>query len=195
MDDTRSEGNLQDALYRYFSKKNHPLTVPNCGADCVMGEADLISVTRAKYVHEVEIKRSRTDFNRDFRQKEGKHQALKQGYQRRKEWYSQPDELLVYANYFWFACPEGVLDESDMPEYAGLMVVKDNARVVNTIYHEEYVLPPSVRVRKSAPRLNTDKIGDDAYDYLARGLNARYWDKRTENAYWQDLESEPAPSE
>lgn len=152
-----------------------------------MGEADLISVTKARYVHEVEIKRTRADFERDFSEKEEKHEALAQGYQRVKSWWRRPDEKKVYANYFWFACPEGLLNESDMPEYAGLLVVKDNARVVESRYIDAHARPPSVKAVKKAPRLNTEKISDDAFAYLARGLNARYWSNRTDDAYWHDL--------
>lgn len=183
----RTEGDLQDALYCHFGGKNHPLTIPNCGAGCVMGEADLISVTKARYVHEVEIKRTREDFHRDFREKEEKHEALEQGYRRVKEWWSRPDETIVYANYFWFAAPVGVLEEDDIPEYAGFLEVRANARVVESRYIDRQARPPSVRVRKKAPRLNTEKIGDDAFMYIARGLNARYWDRRTDDAYWEDL--------
>lgn len=183
----RTEGDLQDALYCHFGGKNHPLTIPNCGAGCVMGEADLISVTKARYVHEVEIKRSREDFRRDFRQKEDKHKALEQGYRRVREWRSRPDETIVYANYFWFAWPEGLVNEDQIPEYAGLLEVKDNARVVESRYIDRQARPPTVMETKKAPRLNTEKIDDDAFMYIARGLSARYWDRRTNDAYWEDL--------
>jgi len=185
--ETRTEAELQDALYSYFGGKNHPVTVPNCGAGCVMGEADLISVTQAHYVHEVEIKRSREDFRRDFCEKQEKHEALAQGYRRERDWWNQPNEVIVYANYFWFAAPPGVLDEFDIPEYAGYFIINDDARVIEYRHRDPRLKPPTVDVEKKAPRLNTDKIDDEDLDYIARGVNARYWDTRTDNAYWQNL--------
>jgi hypothetical protein len=145
-----TEHSIQNALYRYFRDKRHPVTIPNCGA-CGVGKADLLSVTKARLVHEVEIKTSVQDFHRDFEEKAFKHHALEnqKGYRT--------------ANYFWFAMPHRMVLIPDIPDYAGLLYVTDAGTV------EEIV---------SAPRIHGKKLRERDRAYIERGLTFRYWDGR-----------------
>ena len=93
-------------------------------------EADVVSVDRHDRVHEVEIKMSRSDFLADFK-KEGKHHKTSNGYM---------------ANFFYFACPAGLVDKEDIPEYAGLIWVDDRLRAW---------------IRKPAPELHTNGISTE----------------------------------
>lgn len=87
-------------------------------------ESDLLTVSYNDRTTEYEIKRSRADFFADFK-KEEKHYKTSNGWG---------------ANYFYFACPEGLIKANEVPEYAGLIYA--NSR---TSY-----------VKKKAPQLHND---------------------------------------
>jgi hypothetical protein len=145
-----TEASIQNVLYRYFHLKRHPVTIPNCGA-CGVGKADLLSVTQARLVHEVEIKTSRTDDERDFAEKKFKHHALEnqKGYRT--------------ANSFWFAVPNGLIDGAAVPDSAGLMSVDATGEVDPVV---------------EAPRIPPKKLRDRDRRYIERGLTLRYWEER-----------------
>jgi hypothetical protein len=143
---------IQNRLYHWCSvQKNHPVTIDNCGA-CTIGKADLLSVTRARLVHEFEIKCSRADFRRDFEDKDTKHRRLARA----------DNRLMALPNYFWFATPPGVIEAADLPDYAGWMVVDRTACTVAV----------------DAPRIHGDNLSEKDRRYIERGLTHRYWDRR-----------------
>jgi hypothetical protein len=147
-----NESDAQKIIYRDFAKqKRHVLAVPNCKALYPRGESDLISVTEAGLVHEFEIKTSKSDFERDFRDKSFKHEVLEE---------QAPTEGKCTPNYFWFAMPRNVCKEVEVPEYAGKMCVSSSG----------------CEVRKDASRRHSDHITDRARKYLERGVTVRYWD-------------------
>lgn len=146
---TMNESDAQKVLYRNFIKeKRHVLTVPNCKALYPRGESDLISVTQAGRVHEFEIKTSEADFNREFRDKERKHEILEEG--RNPEGKCPP-------NYFWFVTPTTA--DVEIPEYAGHLTV----------------CVSGCEVQKKAPTLHSGNITDRAREYLERGITVRHW--------------------
>lgn len=97
-------------------------------------ESDLWIMTKSGLSYEFEIKISRADFRNDFRHKQKKHARL-----RDRCGLSHNDK----PNYFYYAVPEGLIAESEVPEYAGL------------IYMTE-VFPYHTIVRR-APRLMEEK--------------------------------------
>lgn len=148
-----TETELQNELYEWCADKRHPVTIDNCGA-CTIGKADLLSVTKARLVHEFEIKCSVADFHRDFEEKDTKHKRLGRG----------DNRLMSLPNYFWFATPPGLIERDDIPEYAGLIVVEAG----------------SCTVEKDAPRIHSDNLSDKDRRYIERGLTYRYWTHRSE---------------
>jgi hypothetical protein len=147
-----NESDAQKVLYRSFIKsKRHVLAVPNCKALYPRGESDLISVTETGLVHEFEIKTSKEDFNRDFRDKSFKHEVLKEG---------APIEDKCTPNYFWFAMPRPLCENVEVPEYAGKICVGSSG----------------ADVQKKAPRRHSDHITDRARQYLERGATIRFWE-------------------
>jgi hypothetical protein len=146
-----TEHTIQTALYRWCVDKRHPVTIDNCGA-CTIGKADLLSVTKARFVHEFEIKCQASDFRREFETKDTKHRRLARG----------DNRLMSLPNYFWFATPEGLLDAGAIPDYAGLITV---ARGCCTVQIE-------------APRIHSDNLTDRDRRYIERGLTHRYWGVR-----------------
>lgn len=68
-------------------------------------ECDVLSVNYNDQTTEYEIKKSRNDFKADFNKKE-KHFQTSNGYG---------------ANYFYYACPFGLIHKNELPEYSGLI--------------------------------------------------------------------------
>jgi hypothetical protein len=148
-----TESSIQNRLYEWCTNKRHPVTIDNCGA-CTIGKADLLSVTKARLVHEFEIKCSVADFQREFEDKDTKHDRLDRA----------DNRLMSLPNYFWFATPPGLLERDAIPEYAGLMIVGGDGCT------EE----------KKAPRIHSDNVSDKDRRYIERGLTYRYWADRVD---------------
>jgi hypothetical protein len=123
-------------------------------------ECDFFSVTKAGYMYEVEIKISKSDYQADFikfkhKLFEGRKQSevIKEAkYKWSKRWKKQvrmsPEKKFNPAettmpNRFFFACPEGLIDVNEVPEYAGLIYVDKNTQVA--------------RIVKQAPLLHNKK--------------------------------------
>jgi len=148
-----NESDAQKTIYKDFiQEKRHVLAVPNCKALYPRGESDLISVTPAGLVHEFEIKRTESDFERDFESKSFKHEVLEEG---------APIDDKCTPNYFWFAMPRTLCEKVEVPEYAGKMCLGSSG----------------CDVKKKAPRRHSRNITDRARQYLERGVTVRFWDK------------------
>jgi len=107
-------------------------------------ECDVLTVSKSRYATEWEIKRSRSDFKSDF--KKPKHIKFKRGQG-------------GHIKYFWFVVPKGLVRESEVPSYAGLMYVNDE--MVCSI------------VRRPK-RLKCKKIGDATMRKLYRSMMFRF---------------------
>lgn len=148
-----TETTIQEHLYQWCAAKNHPVTIDNCGA-CTIGKADLLSVTKARLVHEFEIKCSVGDFRREFEAKDTKHRRLARA----------DNRLMSLPNYFWFTSTAGLLPRDEIPEYAGLMIVDESG----------------CREEKAAPRIHMDNLSNRDRRYIERGLTHRYWNHRSD---------------
>lgn len=103
-------------------------------------ESDYLSLTKSGYLYEGEVKISKSDFKADFK-KEKKHILLETKYNGK----SLTDNDLC-PHYFFYAVPEGLIDVSEVPEYAGL--------VYATTYY------PYVKWVKKPPLLHKEKYDD-----------------------------------
>lgn len=146
-----TETEIQHILFEFANQKNHRLVVDNCKALNVRGEADLISITRSNLIHEFEIKRTKSDFDREFQSKSKKHTLLEGN-----------GNYNYSSNYFWFVAPDNVLEEADIPNYAGFIEIVDGEPIV----------------KRKAPRLHNNKATDRVIRYLERGITLRYWGLR-----------------
>ena len=144
-----NEWKIQNVLWQYASNKGHWGIVPNLS--WFYGQADLISVTKARFSHEYEIKCSKADFKRDFKDKVRKHKALASGKGR-------------IPNYFWFVTHFEKDNNIVIPKYAGHIRLTGNER--------------GVILLKPAPRLHPKKLNKRYDEYVARGLMIRYWTQR-----------------
>lgn len=89
-------------------------------------ECDVLSVAYNNTITEYEVKKTRADFKADFNKKD-KHFSTSNGYG---------------ANFFYYACPVGLIKKEELPEYAGLI----------------YCSPKGSYISKKAPQLHNDRI-------------------------------------
>lgn len=137
-------------------------------------ESDKLIETRSGLIYEYEIKVSKSDYKNDFKNKKDKHVIL-EGKEERIPSYEEHKERFKYygsdisdeyyrtenfkkPNYFYYAVPEGMIDASEVPSYAGLIYVlpegkhetKDGMWCSNGIY-----------TVKQAPKLHNAKYTDE----------------------------------
>ena len=142
---------IEEIVMKHYSQLGHtPITTRFTGMG--IGEADVISITKAGFISEFEIKCSRSDYLADFRNKSYKHKAMlgRTGvkvYPSGNIWYHS-------ANKFWFVIPENLIKLDDIPEYAGLIYIKKN----------------HLSVIKNAPRLHKHKATEELYKKIAHNL-------------------------
>ena len=137
---SHTEGSIQKLLnYRYSTTARYKL----CNAFIFRDnwESDFFIVQKASgYSYEIEIKISRADLFAD-RRKRSKHSVLKSGQyiKQASAWYceidSRMEKILEYdylvehkfrPNKFYYCVPDGMINAGDIPDYAGLMFVRDN---------------------------------------------------------------------
>ena len=112
-----NENDIQLIIQRDCVLKGHKYVCPKV-TNFFYGEADVLSVSSRGYAYEYEVKISRSDFFAD-KKKVRKHDI-----------YSNPhDEWSKNncPNYFVYAVPEGLISIDEVPEYAGLIYIKDEA--------------------------------------------------------------------
>lgn len=175
-----TEYEAQNFLYHYANIKAHTGIATNIYL--YAWESDIVSVTKAGYVYEYEIKLSMADFKKDFDKKE-KHQTLKNGWRDLKEfelgWLNNQyfnnnemfrqrltsDKKLICSrpNYFFYACPDGLIKESETPNYAGLLYLNDR-------YYDNII--------KKMPLLHRDKITEKQKEHIINSFQFKYWNLR-----------------
>ena len=116
-------------------------------------ESDYLGITKSGYLYEGEVKISRGDFNAD-KKKVRKHQILEGKYTPKKldvwkngKYMGQEDEKVLKPHYFFYAVPEGLIKEDEVPDYAGLVYITD-------------VFPYWTWVKK-APKLHDEKYSNE----------------------------------
>lgn len=90
-------------------------------------EADILSINKSGYLTEFEVKVSRSDFKADAKK-------------RKWSWFEMKIETQL-PNYFYYACPVGLIGIDEVPKFAGLV----------------YVGPDGVEVIKKASLLHKQK--------------------------------------
>lgn len=121
-------------------------------------ESDYLTITKSGYVYEVEIKISRADFFNDFKHKEEKHILLESNVLHDLH----PNDC---PNYFYYAVPEGLITEEEVPEYAGLIYLKSWG----------------VKIVKDAPKINQNKVDIENLKLIDKFYwNMLTWKRRCE---------------
>jgi len=132
-----TESSIQAALFKDLVSKGHSHIAPNCMA---LGyEADLLSLTTSDYVHEYEIKISRSDFKAD-QNKKNKHYI----YQNAEKGFG-PARI---PSRLYYVIPAGMVSIEEVPTHAGLIEIK----LMKT--SRPYL---AAIITKPAPRLHSEK--------------------------------------
>ena len=149
---------MQKALYRDLREKKWPYFSTNTKA--IGQEADFVGVTRSKLVTEYEIKRSRSDFQADFKKKE-KHRFLKDG--------KSP------VNYFYYVCPAGMILPNEVPKEYGLIWIEKRilSPQMAKLYKVNYMY--IVETKTVAKRLHTNRISDYLLIKLLTSVMYKYF--------------------
>ena len=179
---------VQDVVYAWCYRAKHEITVPNCGS--VWGpEADVVSMTKSRLGHAFEIKVSRSDWLAELRHIRGacnchggRYDCAKQDRAKTladaKAIALEAERMaakgsncggLVPPSYFWVVTAPGIVQDGELPEYAGLMEVEPFRHgAVKAHGH-------MVREVRPAPRLHRVKMLDSQLMAMARGVTLRYW--------------------
>lgn len=122
-------------------------------------EADLLLIRRNLIVWEFEIKISKFDYLREFKQKAWKHRVL------------QGEKVLPVdnrrPNRYFFVAPAGIIP--DVPKYCGLIEVKEENGY------------RSMNILKKAPLLHDKRIEPKQLYQIASSLEVRYWNRNATN--------------
>ncbi len=144
-----TESKMQVILNTYLYKDlQHKFITPNI--HIANWESDLISVTHSQYIREYEIKLSKSDYIKDFK-KVKKHTNLNA--------HTSCISMFYYVIYGF------KLEIEDLPEYAGLMIVKK----------KKYCSDYNIKIIKPAPKISNKKITDRQKIFLYESMYARYW--------------------
>lgn len=114
---TISLAEIEVAISDYYGTRKH-IIVPNLSWGFVSHEVDIAVITKAGYLKEIEIKRSKTDFLSDFKKR---HHHIERNNK---------------INEFYYAFPEEVYEKCKdlIPENAGVLVCKigykDKLRII-----------------------------------------------------------------
>ena len=121
--DTITARQIQTWLLKWLRLRSRGLIMPNAYILDSPWEGDVITVTKAYYWHEYEIKVSMADYRKDFEKTDG---YGKRG-RFKHELYASKDEIRTqYApipkpRTFSFVIPQGMLDGIEVPGHCGII--------------------------------------------------------------------------
>ncbi len=119
-------------LYYLLHDKQHHVAIPR---SYVTGnETDVLSITKAGYIHEYELKISRSDFKADAK----------------KSKFRRYIHQVASVNYFYYVYPTGLLKEEEIPNFAGIIEVHATE---TKIYFKEVRKPVRIGKQKCSFRL------------------------------------------
>ncbi|MBA4852051.1 hypothetical protein [Emticicia sp. BO119] len=101
---------IASVVQKYYYHKGKTLQICGFSGGWKIFNPDILIMSKKKLLTDIEIKISRSDFNRDFAKT--KHQYFSQG-------------IETGVNYFYFACPENLIKKHEVPSYAGLIYVNE----------------------------------------------------------------------
>jgi len=119
--DNSKSKNIEAAMCMYLYEKSHsPITTHFTGMGLM--ECDVLSISKADYIYEYEVKISRADFKKDFIKEKHTH-IINEKYTRTRK------GSLVYLlpNYFNFVTPKDLISIDEVPDYAGLIYMNEDS--------------------------------------------------------------------
>lgn len=157
---------IQNALYHEYCKSSK-LIVPNVYVYHKY-ESDLLRVTKAMYTIEYEIKLTKSDFCADFRKS---HNTIV-GIKNRRMVYDKQTKHDYYLsgkgpNEFYYVFPQGLIDLQNVPDWCGVIEVKEYDYFGQTRLSLHKVQHPH--------RLHKDVINTHHLNHLYESTYYRYW--------------------
>lgn len=145
-------------------------------------ESDYLALTKSGYLYEGEVKISRADFKNDMKKKR-KHQVLEGTYQPKMidKWekgkrVGKEEEKVLKPHYFFYAVPENLITEDEVPEYAGLVYMTETF--------------PYFYWKKKAPKLHNEKYTGEELNLTDKFYyNMVNWKHKAQYEYQRELES------
>lgn len=106
-----------------------------------IGEHDVLSILKSGLIAEYEVKISRSDFLVDAKKDKWRHHEL--------------GIVENVPNYFYYACPEGLISVHEIPEYSGLVyaskegieVIKRPKKIHSYRHKQERLLKKMCRIK------------------------------------------------
>ena len=119
--DNSKSKNIEAAMCMYLYEKSHsPITTHFTGMGLM--ECDVLSISKADYIYEYEIKISRADFKKDFI-KEKHTFIINEKYTRTRK----GELVYLLPNYFNFVVPRDLISVDEVPDYAGLIYMNEDS--------------------------------------------------------------------
>jgi hypothetical protein len=155
-------------------------------------EADSFSVTSSNYSYEIEVKCSRSDFFADFKKpKHNLFKAFKKGIgvlNKGESWIGSPRiyhtnidvVTLGYKNSpnkFFYACPVGMIEAHEVPEYAGLIWIMDT-------YSEPRIIKKAPYLHKN--HINVPEMLFSKYYYMTIEQKNKIFELERDLEYYKD---------
>lgn len=116
-----TERQLQQILKLHWDKKPKTAYTRN-NVFLNKWEADFIVIDYDMTIREIEIKTSLSDFKNEFKNKMAKHKIYKSPSAYMKKMYAHQ----VVPNYYYIACPAGIVTKDLLPKVAGLLWITGN---------------------------------------------------------------------
>lgn len=166
-----TEEYIQRKLNGFFAMNTQKYVIENLYV--FKWESDKLIETRSGLMYEYEIKVSRSDYKNDFNKKdkhvilEGKEEHIPsyEEYKERFKHYGSDISDKYYRtenfkkpNYFYYAVPEGMIDDSEVPSYAGLIYVLPEGKYETK---DGIWCSTGIYTVKQAPKLHSTKYTDD----------------------------------
>jgi len=155
----RTELDIQKRLYWTIGTRR-AVSMPNVYV-FDSNESDFVTVTKAGYIDEYEIKVTRSDLFADRK----KHRHISYQHLSRWRWRTEGKitwlygQRAQYPNRFWYVVPERLVREDEVPLFAGLMFVSETGRVFEV---------------KKAPKLHGSKAAESIIQKIVASGYHRY---------------------
>lgn len=153
---------IQSFVCKHWLVQHHcPYVITNFNPG--FREMDIVAINGSNYLTEFEVKVSRSDFFADFN-KEPKH-----------EFYSKTalgETCFIkhrIPNKFFYCCPKGLIEEHEVPEYAGLIHFSKFALQDRPgQYYVEF------EYKKKAPYIHKQKVDNEVVLKICRAHSQRF---------------------
>jgi len=125
-------------------------------------ECDVLGINKNEYIYEFEIKRSRADYQADFKKTyKHKHLANKDSLREYNSWRKgivEKVQNIIIPNRFFYVCEKNLIKKEEVPKYAGLLYITEKKEIENI---------------KNAPLLHKNKANKELYRRIASILSQR----------------------